>query len=207
MASLTTVDEYINAIVATLPAPPPKYTEVNPFWFDEKAAEELATAEYSPYYKELVDDYMSDVNTQTERLQGDNTKILSELNSQRDYFIQDQGVKLDRAIRGVKEGYASTGLYFSGENQRTQKETQADYQSGINDYMSQHKYKVAGQQEETNRGLQDLTTQANRYQRDIGREKETAITGQVQTLKDEALDEYLTGAKTYYQNPDWSTAL
>lgn len=207
MASLTTVDEYINAIVATLPAPPPKYTEVNPFWFDEKAAEELATAEYSPYYKELVDDYMSDVNTQTERLQGDEKKILSELNSQRDYFVQDQGVKLDRTLRGIKEGYSSAGMYFSGENRRTQQETQADYQSGLNDYMRQYKYKTSGTQEDTRRGLQDLTTGANRYQRDIEREKQTAISGQVQTLRDEALDEYLTGAQTYYQNPSWSKAL
>ena len=33
---IPSLDEYINAIAATLPAPPKKYTEVNPFFFDEQ---------------------------------------------------------------------------------------------------------------------------------------------------------------------------
>lgn len=203
----TTINEYINAIVATLPAPPPKYTDVNPFYFDEENAKELATAEFSPYYDELLSDYMHDVDTTKTRLQNDNGKILSELNSQKDYFIKEQGTNLERVIRGIKEGYEGAGLYFSGNRNRDIKETQADVQGGIEDYMRQSKYKKEGYNTDLSRNIEDIDLAANRYTRDIGREKETAITGQVNTMEGEELDQYLQGAQTYYSNPSWGSQI
>jgi len=201
------IDEYISAIVATLPAPPPKYTEVNPFWFDEKNAEDMATAEYSPYYDELLQDYMTDVDTTKKRLGNDTTKILSELDSQKDYFVQKEGTNLERTIRGIKEGYEGSGLYFSGNRNRDVKETQADYQTGMEDYMRQHKFQDTGYETDLQRQLEDKSLAANRYTRDIGREKQTAIAGQVGQYKQEAIDEYLIGADKYYSQPNWSSMI
>jgi hypothetical protein len=206
-SNIPSVEDFVKAITDTLPKPPPPYSEVNPFYFDEQNAKDLATAEFSPYYDELIQDYMKDVDTTKTRLGEDKTKILSELESQKDYFMQNEGTNLDRMIRGIKEGYESKGLYFSGENQRTQGEAQSDYQSKLDDYMRQYQYKTTGYQTDYQRGLEDVTSAATKYNRDVGREKETAITGQVGQLKGEAMDEYLLGAQKYYENPNWGSMI
>jgi hypothetical protein len=137
----------------------------------------------------------------------DNGRILSEMQQQKDYYVQTKQTDLDRLIRGIKQGYEGQGLYQSGVRRRDESEAQADYQSGLQNYMKEFDYSKGTQDLNYSRGLEDLTSGTNKYQRDLGREKETAITGQVSNLQGEAMDEYLLGATEYYQNPNWGSLI
>lgn len=200
-------DDYIKQIAAMLPKPPAKYMEKNPFAFDEQAAKEAATAEFSPYYQEALSDYMADVNEQKRRVGEDKVQLLKELEAQKDYFNEKEKTNFDRLIRGIKEGYSSRGLYFSGVRHRTEAEAQSDYESGLQDYMRQYKYKTAGIGQEANRSISDINKEELRKQRDIGREQQAAIEGQTQKMKGEALNQYLYGMEKYYKVPNWGSLL
>jgi len=200
-------EEYINSIVETLPKPPAKYMEENPFTFDEAAARELAEAEFSPYYEEILSDYLSDIEEQKRRVGEDKTELLKELTAQKDYFLEREKTNLDRLVRGIKEGYSGRGLYFSGRRKLSEIEAQTDYEKGIQDYLRRYRYKTTGVEKEAGRSIFDLRKEAGRKRRDIEREKEAAIAGQVQKLRGEALEQYLYGMGKYYQVPNWGSVL
>lgn len=201
--SYPTADQYINAIAETIPGLPEKYTEKHPFSFDEEWAKEYATAEFAPYYDEMLGDYLADVETTRKRVGEDETRLLGELEAQKDYYQETQSTRHERLLRDIKEGYSDRGLYFSGERRRTEGEAQTDYQRELENYMRGYGYKTGGVETRAERQREDLARDAAIRERDIGREKQAAITGQVSTLRGEALDEYLYGMGKYYENPDW----
>lgn len=203
--NIPTLEEYIKAITDTLPEPPPRYDEVNPFYFDEQWANEYATAEFSPYFDEKLSEYMTDVETTKKRLGDDTSRFLTEMEAQKDTFMQRSGRELDKMIRGIKEGYESSGLYFSGMKNRDIKEAQDENQFDTENFMRQYQLQTDEAKLDQQRKLEDLNLGSGRYQRDIGREKDAAIAGQVQQLKGEAMDEYLLGAQTYYSQPNWAS--
>lgn len=93
-----------------------KYTEDNPFVFDEVAARESAMAEYEPYYKQLLDEYVQGAELQKESIQGER-QLLSDL-----YNI-DQGERSRNAAYAIEQaqrGYAGQGLFFSGLEKRAE---------------------------------------------------------------------------------------
>lgn len=196
-------EDYIKAVTSTIPSLPEQYTEKHPFSFDEEAAKEVATAQYSPYYEEMLGDYMADIETTRKRVGEDETRMLSEMEAQKDYYQETQSTRHERLLRDIKEGYSDRGLYFSGERRRTEGESQTDYQRQLEDYMRGYQYETGGVKTEAERRREDMAKQAERRQRDIGREKQTAIAGGVQQMRGESLDEYLYGMGKYYQNPDW----
>jgi hypothetical protein len=202
-SNIPSVDDYISAITETLPKPPPKYSEANPFYFDEQSARELATAEFSPCYDEMLKDYLTDVDTTRERLGQDTPKMLSELERQKTNYMAQNEVNLNRTLEGIQEGYANKGLYFSGFKNKSLTQEKEDNQRTIGDYLGSYGYKVGGVQTDSQRRLQDLALGSERQDRDINRQKTTAIEGGVQTQKREALDEYLYGMEKYYQNPNY----
>lgn len=206
-SGLPSVEDYINAIKDMLPEPQAPYAEVNPFFFDEEWANEYATAEFSPYFDELITDYLGDVDIAKERLGDDTGKFLTELDAQRDTFMEKSGIELERMIRGIKQGYESRGLFFSGMKNRDIRESQEDSQFGVEDYARQHAYRTEEAQTGEKRQLSDLDLGSGRFQRDTTRDKESAIAGGVGTLRGEAMDEYLIGAQAYYQNPNWGSMI
>lgn len=199
------IDDYINAIQETLPTPPEEYLKANPFYFDEQAARDVSTAEFDPYYSELLSDYLGDVKLTSEKNKGDTTRILAELDKQKELFMQNNASEFQKTIRGIKEGYSGKGLYFSGENTRTQQEAGASNTNKLESYLSTYGNK-RGQAEAENAYTQtQLQTGAAQKERDLAREKTASIYGGINTQKDEAIDEYLYGMKTYYKTPDWSS--
>jgi hypothetical protein len=199
------IDDYIQAIQDTLPAPPEEYLTANPFWFDEQSANELSTAEFSPYYDELLKDYLSDVKLTADKNKGDATRILADMDKQKELFLQDNGQDFEKTIRGIKEGYSGRGLYFSGNKNRDIGEAGASNTNKLEGYLSTYNTNK-GNTLATNEYQQtQAKTLAEQKARDLGREKQTAILGGVNTQKDEALDEYLYGMKTYYKNPNWKS--
>jgi len=205
VASTINVDDYISAIVDTLPAAPDKYTEANPFYFDEQAANEVATAEFSPYYNELLQDYLGDVKLTADKNKGDATRILADLDKQKELFFQNNAQEFDKTIRGIKEGYSGKGLYFSGENTRTQEEAGLTNTNKLEGYLNTYNTNRGGTMATNEYQQTQARIMSEQKARDIAREKQTAILGGVNTQKDEAIDEYLYGMKTYYKNPDWKS--
>lgn len=204
---IPSVDDYIKSIANMMPEAPPKYSEVNPFYFDEQAAEEISTAEFEPYYDEILSDYLSDVSTTKERIGEDKTKMVAELQSQEDYFVERNEKNLDRLMRGIKEGYSGKGLYFSGFKERDIAETQEESKAGLQDYLRKSDYDVAKTELGAQRQLEDIAKGTTRFQRDTGREKTAAITGNILKQKGEKLSQYNLGMKEYYQNPNWGSLL
>lgn len=205
--STISVDDYINAIADTLPEPPEEYMKVNPFWFDEQSATELATAEFSPYYDELLQDYLGEVKLVSEKNKGDAIRTLADLDKQKEIFLKDNTQDFDQLIRGIKEGYSSKNLYFSGNNNRDQVEAQNDNTTKLEGYMNTYGTKYGQTQSDVTYKNTQLDTLANQRARDLGREKYTSILGGVNQQKDEALDEYIYGMKTYYKTPNYKSLL
>lgn len=205
--NLPTVDEYIKSIVDLMPSAPERYDKANPFAFDEQAARDIAEAEFSPYYDELLSDYLEDVGTTKERVGEDQQQFLAELDAQKDYFTETQGKNLDRMIRGIKEGYSGRGLYFSGEKNRDVSEAQQDTQAAIENYMTGYGFDVTGSERDTQRKLEDIAKGTTRYTRDLGREETAAIEGNVLQQRGEQLNQYNLGRQQYYQNANWGSLL
>jgi len=203
--STINIDDYIQAIQDTLPAPPTKYLEANPFYFDEQAANEVATAENAPYYDEILKDYLGEVKLTSDKNRGDATRMLADLDKQKQLFFQNNGAEFEKTIRGIKEGYSGKGLYFSGDNRRDQNEALGSNTNKLETYLNTYGSNRAKTTADENFNQSQLNTQALNKARDVGRDKNAAILGEVNTQKNEAIDEYLYGMKTYYKNPDWKS--
>jgi len=203
---IPSVEEYIQGIVDTMPEAPQKYSEVNPFAFDEENAKALASAEFGPYYDELLADYLGDVETTMQRTGDDKQRAVVELESQEDYFKETNQKSLDQLLQGIKEGYSNKGLYFSGDRRQKESWAEESSQGQLDDYLRRTGYQKSGITTDAQRTLEDLSKQSGRYQRDLGREKQGAITENVLQQRGEAVDQYLTGMQTYYQTPNWGAS-
>lgn len=189
----------INSVTGMLPSNLKPYEEANPFFFDEKLAKEASTAEYSPYYSELLSDYVSTVERTKSRSTEDLKTVLSQLASGREYYLGKERRMLDKALDNTNKGYAGKGLFFSGAREKDRKEYQTEYEKDIGNYESQYQYKVGQAKLGKTRTLEDLLTQENRYKRDVGREEEAAIASGVLQRKREAQQEYEIGRNKYYE--------
>jgi len=201
------IEDYITAIQETLPAPPEEYLKANPFYFDEQAARDVSTAEFAPYYDEILNDYLSDIKKTSDKNRGDATRILADLDKQKELFMSQNGQDFEKTIRGIKEGYSQKGLFFGGENARTQKEAGFDNTNKLEGYLNTYGSKTGQTRAEDAFTQNQLATQAAQKSRDIGRSKTADIYGGINTQKNEAIDEYLYGMQTYYKNPDWKSKL
>lgn len=199
------IDDYIKAIQDTLPAPPEEYLKANPFYFDEQNARDVSTAEFSPYYDELLQDYLGEAKLTSEKYKGDATRILADLDKQKELFYQNNGQEFEKTIRGIREGYSNKGLYFSGNNLRDQSEAGAANTNKLEGYLNTYNTKAGQTMADDAFKQTQIKTLAEQKARDLGREKTAAIYGGINTQKDEAIDEYLYGMKTYYKNPNWKS--
>jgi hypothetical protein len=199
-----TADQIIqNAIDSTtslISEPPQPYDEANPFFFDEQLARQAAEAEYSPYYKEKLTDYMSQVEKTKSRSQEDLSKVLEFLSGGKEYFLGKERRLLDQALKQTNEGYAGRNLYFSGARGKDLQEQQTESQATVGEYTRGYGNQVQEAQTGTQRTLEDVSTAASQYQRDIGRQETTAIEGGVLQRKGEAMEEYEAARKKYYSN-------
>ena len=169
-------DKIISTVVDSLPTPP-KYSD-NPFSFDEALARESATAEVSPYYKNELNNFLTDIQTQRDRGAASEKNLLADLTTQRD------------------ENLAAAGLTFSGEKQRPLGQAgQSSPVSWMNDILSKARDTV----QNTKNLFSDLTTTQNRGTQDINQAKQTAIEQGVLQRKSESLDSYLSNLQTQEQ--------
>jgi hypothetical protein len=188
----------IDSVTSMIPKPKTPYDEVNPFFFDEALAKEAATAEFAPYYDEMLSDYISNVERTKSRSSDDLDRVLKQLEAGKEYYMGTERKALERAEKSTNEGFAGRGLFFSGMRPNEIKELQEDSAMKTGNYMQNYGYQTEGAQTSYKRGLEDIDTALSQYTRDTERQKETAIAGGVLTRKGEVRDEYEMGRQKYY---------
>lgn len=174
------------------------YEQVNPFSFDEKLATEAATAEYSPYYDQMLSDYTSTVERTKSRSQEDYNKTIEQLNAGKEYYSGTERRLLDRALDTTDKGYASNGLFFSGARQKDIAQLNTEYQAETGEYNRQYEYNVGQAGTALQRTKEDVGTAASQYSRDVGQAKKTAIAQGVLQRQSEAVQQYEAGRQQYY---------
>lgn len=201
------LSQAISAITGLVPKSVKPYDEVNPFFFDEQLARAASTAEYEPYYKEMLTDYTTKVEQTKTRSEQDFQRTLEQLNAGKEYYMGTQRRLLDKALTNVNEGYAGRGLFFSGAKTKDIGELNTEYQAETKNYMTNFDYSKTGAQLAKERALQDVNLEQKNYTRDVEREKKAAIESGVLTRRGEAMDEYNAGMKKYYSNAGYSGLL
>lgn len=196
----TILDNAIKAMEDLFPKPVQPYEEVNPFFFDEALAEEASTAEYSPYYEELLSDYVATVEKTKSRSQEDLDTTLEQLSGGREYYLGKERRLLDRSLRSTNEGYAGQGLFFSGAREKERRELEQEYGADIGEYERKYEYNVGQAEKTTGRTIEDVERGQSLYTRDIEREKEAAIKSGILARKGEAREEYEMSRQKYYQS-------
>jgi hypothetical protein len=178
--NLPSAEEVANAVIEAVTESLPELPKIsdNPFEYDEILAREAATAEYTPFYQEQLDEFLTDVDTRRQRGGAEERRLLEDLTAERDV------------------GLAERGLTFSGEKQR---EIGAEIEPGkaspvgfMRDLMRRGRDIKVG----TRELMEDLTKTAFRGEKGIGREKKAAIEGGVLQRRGEALESYLSGLQT-----------
>ena len=190
----------VDSVVGIIDEVPKPYDEVNPFYFDELLAREASTAEYSPYYHELLQDYTSRVEQSKSRSREDLAKTLETLSGGKEYYLGKERELLDKAVRTTAEGYAGQNLFFSGAKEKDIKELKTESQKQTGEYGRQYEYQTGQARTSTERTVADLQKEQEEKARDLAREEQTAVEGGVAQRKQETLDEYLAGMRKYYQD-------
>ena len=167
------------------------YLAENPFSFDELLARQSATAEYEPYYTELLNDYIEDIDVKRATVEDD--KRLSEYLSERS--AEKTSREYEQAIASAEEGFAGSGMFFSGIKDRTGGLLGIEKTGELADISTKQDYTQRG----FNRQLGSLQTSEDRQRRDIGREKDTAIAGGIEQRRGENLRAYWSPIIQGYQ--------
>jgi len=168
-----------------------KYTKKNPFAFDEELARKSSTAEYEPYYNELLDDYVSQVDLRRATIE-DDKKLQQEFKK---YETEKSSRDFNKAISNAEQGFAGKGLFFSGNRARDVGEKSVEKVAGDEMRTAQYKADEAG----LDRRSTSLDLESSAKTRDIGREQETAIEGGILQRRGEAITQYNVPLTQTYQ--------
>jgi len=194
------IQSAINSISQYLPKKVTPYEEVNPFFFDEALATKASTAEYEPYYKDLLDQYTQTVERNKSRSQEDLTSTLKQLEAGKEYYMGVQRRALDKATKNTDEGYAGRGLFFSGVRPNEIKELNTEYGAQTGNYLQNYDYNTGQANLTDKRLVEDQATNLTNYTKDTERSKQYAIQAGVLQRKGETQDEYLASKSKYYEN-------
>lgn len=148
----------------------------NPFAFDEELAKKSSTAEYEPYYSEMLEDYLGDIGVKRESI-GSEKQLMKALTTTGSGTAGKASREYERAVSSAEQGFAGSGMFFSGIKQRA----------------------LGGAEVERQYGLQAQARDITQQDRDIGREQKAAIEGGVLQRKNEAWKQYLTPRTMAYK--------
>lgn len=188
----TSIEEQYKEVLPTEKDPFPQFT------FDEGLAEQAATAEVSPYYDELLGDYMTNVDRKRERAIEDERTDLGILGERKEQFTRDVAMDYEIALEKAREGYAGRNLYFSGKRETTEGRLGEARSSKERGYDIEHDYQVGKTREQKERTLEDLEWQRGITTRDLEREKQYDIEKGVATRRGEQLQQHYLGAMQHY---------
>lgn len=174
-------DDYVSNLIQTLTEQviPPALE------FDAEAARRAAEEEWGPYYEEILQDYLIDVALGKERSIEDLASGLGLLKERRESYLGDIERESPRIQEAIGGRAADRGLYFGGEREEKQRQQLEKEKVARGDYEREYEYKTeqAGLSQE--RYLVDLERKKKERERDLARQREQAITGQVETQREE----------------------
>lgn len=159
-----------------------QYTADNPFVFDEELARKSATAEYQPYYTELLDDYLQGINLKRESLQAD-VDLLGKMKS---FDLGQRTRAYERAISAAGDGWAGKGMFFSGLRARGLGEKEVEYKAEQG--ISEERFATQADKQRLQGEVFDV--QETQQRRDVGREQQVAIEGGILGREREAITQY-----------------
>jgi len=194
--------------------------------FDQPAARASAEQEFSPYFDEQLQDYLTEIGIgqersgedlstllersgiQTGRAEQDLSDVLSLLEGRETEFLGDIERQSPLKQEQIGGQFADRGLYQSGQRQEAQRQQLESEDRSRQTFGREQDYKTGQAELQTGRTTEDIARQDEQRQlehdryladverdrktreRDFAREKEEAITGQVQTLREEQLYGY-----------------
>ena len=196
------VSSSINEILKLI-KPLAPYDQVNPFSFDEQLARQASTAEYAPYYQELLTNYVADAQKNISRSQEDAKKTLEQLSAGQEYYSGRERRVLDKAVDNTNRGYAGNNLFFSGAREKDVQDLNTEYDKayGPEGYQTgQYLSNVDTTKTNLSRNVADINTAQSRYETQNQRDLQYGIETGVLNRKDEALKQYETQRKNYYNS-------
>lgn len=161
-----------------------QYTEENPFVFDEELARRSVTAEYEPYYTELLEDYVQDIDRQRETVQ-DEAGLLSTLKR---IDLSEQSRAYTNAVESAKEGFAGQGMFFSGIKSKNL--GQREIARGEEQEETAARYGT--QERALERRERGLDIKESRERRRLGREQQEQVESGILSREREAQTQYYT---------------
>lgn len=174
------------------------FLKENPFAYDEAwltATKQQVQEEVDldPYYKEKVSNYLDDVQTTKSRANEDEATILKELDRKQGVYLKDEAATYQQARENALEGLTQANLLDTGVGKRASNVQEIQRETGIKDYLDTNALRKQQAQQTTQRLFSDLERDAGRFTTGVEREKALNVQSELQTRKQEALDQYQQG--------------
>jgi hypothetical protein len=159
----------------------------DPFSIDEALAEQFrlqAAEDIDPYYRQTREDFEQGIETRRRRGLEDERNVLDELRSDVESFTGRTRRELDRALNASAEGFAESGMFFSGRRARERGLLEAE--SGIEqrEFLGEAGRREARVKRLTARELEDITQDKRIGLRDVERRRTVDIEQEIDDLRD-----------------------
>jgi hypothetical protein len=158
--------------------------------FDTEAARAAAEQEWSPYYDEILQDYLTEADLFRGRSEADIASTLGLLGGRREEFMGDIARESPIIQEQIGGRFADRGLYFGGEREETQRRQLEKEERTRGSYEREYEYETQQKQLQQQRYVEDLERKRRQRERDLARQREAAITGQVETRRAEVYGGY-----------------
>jgi len=153
--------------------------------FDEPSARLASEEQWGGYYDELLKDYLGQVTTGEERSIADLASGLKLVKERRDEFRGDIDRQSPLTQERIGGQAADRGLYFSGGREETQRRQLEGEERQKGSYDREYESKVQQAELEQKRYLEDVERQKKERERTLAREREQAVTGGIETRREE----------------------
>jgi hypothetical protein len=166
---------------------------------EEQTAQEAATAEYSPYYQEKLQDYLNQVNTARERALEDKTKNLGALGKERESYLMTEERAWQPQWQKSLGNWVSRGLERSSYMPYQMSQLEEERKQRLNDYERKYGETTGNIEQTYGRSMTDWATQEALQRRENQRALEEAIASGVLQRKTEAQEAYDKAREKYYE--------
>ena len=153
--------------------------------FDPEAARRAAEEEWNPFFDELLQDYLTESNIGQERSVEDLASGLGLLGERRETYLGDIERESPRIQEQIGGRFADRGLYFGGEREEKQRIQLEKEKVARGDYEREYEYKTSQAELQQERYTADVERDRKQRERDLAKQRESAITGQVDLQEEE----------------------
>ncbi len=183
----TANDQYTSGVSA--------YDKAHPFVMSDVLAKEATNAagKVSPYYDQLLNNYLTSVNYAKGNTIQDEQRLLTKLQADHDAYTGQTKADLETALTSAGQEYGNAGSYDSGARNRAQGIQEANTGYNLSAEQRNYEYNANTAQIQANRTLnQTIPLQLTQYQQEQQRNEATDIAAtQAQNVNyDTAMNNY-----------------